>query len=85
MSSQQPSPPWRYWRSLGRRGRWHFKRWRSYIICHRGYGIMRLSRMREALIGINPDRTDWVKTVNALPDSRIVYLYHSYRERNFIK
>lgn len=46
---------------------------------------MRLSRMREALIGINPDREDWVKTVNALPDSRIVYLYHSYHERNFIK
>lgn len=46
---------------------------------------MRLSRMREALIGINPDRMDWVKTVNALTDSRIVYLYHSYRERNFIK
>lgn len=46
---------------------------------------MRLSRMREALIGINPDREDWVKTVSALPDSRIVYLYHSYRERNFIK
>lgn len=46
---------------------------------------MRLSRMREALIGINPDRTDWGKTVNALSDSRIVYLYHYYRERNFIK
>ena len=46
---------------------------------------MRLSRMREALIGINPDRKDWVRTVNALPDHRIVYLYHYYRERNFIK
>ena len=46
---------------------------------------MRLSRMREALIGINPDREDWVKTVNALPDSRIIYLYHSYLERKFIE
>ena len=79
------SPPWRVLKIAGAERALAFQTLAfPHYMSPRLRDTMRLSRMREALIGLKPDRTDWVKTVNAplILESILIPLLS---RRNFIK